>query len=204
MVERVGGGLSAFGVYTLAVSLAQRTQIFPQALTRSVYARLGTGSLDEAADLSARCFRQMLVLGVLLVIAGAMASPLIPLVYTAEFSGAVLPFIIFLVGRLFANCGWMLANFFTAHLGRPAIPMIATWGIVPMQGLGAWWAVGTGSLTLVAGAMAACNLVLMIAFIILFLRAQKSVGLGRLLIVGTEDLAPWRAIIARLFGRRSV
>jgi len=195
-------GLGAFGVYTLAASLTQRTQIFPQALTRSVYARLGSVPTPEAARLTAQCFRQMLALGLVLLGIGAIVSPLIPLVYSAEFAGAVLPFIIFLVGRLFANCSWMLANFFTAHLARPKIPMLATWAVVPVQALGSWWAVQWGSLAGVTAVVAGCNLALLVVFTRLFLRTQTEVGFSSLVRLGAEDLAPWKAIIGRILGRR--
>ncbi|MBI1291046.1 oligosaccharide flippase family protein [bacterium] len=198
-VQLVGGGMAAFGVYTLAASLTQRTQIFPQALTRSAYAQLGALPTDEAALLTAQCFRQMLALGLLLILVGAAASPIIPVVYTAEFSGAILPFIVFLVGRLFGNCSWMLANFFTGHLGKPRVPMLATWAIVPLQALGAWWAMGLGSLTAVAGVVATCNLLLLLVFLRLFLRSQQTVSLGQLLRLGKADVEPWQWIIRQVF-----
>jgi O-antigen/teichoic acid export membrane protein len=204
-VQRVAGGLGAFGVYTLAASLTARTQAFPQALTRSVYARLGQLPTPEAARLAAACFRQMLAMGLILLLMGALTCPLLPLIYTKEFAGAVVPFLIFLVGRLFSGCSWMLANFFTAHLGRPRVPMLATWCLVPYMAIACWLAAATGSLALVAAATAVGQLLLLVVFVVLFRRSQTTVALADLLRLSSEDLRPWKELLGRFtrWGRRT-
>lgn len=199
MVQQAQGP-AAFGVYTLAVGLAQRTRVFPQALSRSVYARLGQVEEREAALLSAACFRQVLALGIGLTLVGAAMSPLIPVIYSREFAPAILPFIIFLVGRAGHSAAWMLANFFSAHLGRPDIPMVLNWGLLPLQAVLAWLAVRHGGLVAVASATALAYILTLAGFVLLFLRRQKHAGLRDLFVLGMRDVTPWTALLGGIFG----
>lgn len=196
-VKLIAVGAGPFGVYTLATSLTNRTRIFPQALTRSVYGRLCSVETPEAARLTAACFRQMLALGILVCAGGALLAPLIPVIYSEDFRPAVVPFIIFLFGRLFANCAWMLANFFTGHLARPKIPMVVNWAILPVQAVAAWVAMKLGGLVAVAVVTSLSYGLLFIVFLALFLKWQKYVGAAELFRLGPEDLAPWKRLIGR-------
>ncbi len=194
-VQQVSGGAAAFGVYTLATGLTHRTRVFPQALARSTYARICSAAPREAALLVAACFRQMLALGFLLIAAGTLLSPLIPLIYTREFAGAVAPFIIFLFGRLFHNCSWMLANYFTGHLARPEIPMMVNWGLLPAQGVAAYFAMKWGGLVAVALITSASYAMMFLVFLILFLRWQRDAGWRELFLLGGADVKPWLALL---------
>ena len=196
-VKQVSVAPGAFGVYNLATSLTNRTRIFPQALSRSAYARLCSSELREAAELTAACFRQMLALGILLCAIGSLAAPLIPFIYSAEFAAAVLPFIIFLFGKLFQNCSWMLANFFSGHLARPRTPMLVNWLLLPLQGAGAYFAMLWGGLIAVAIIASLGYALQFLVFLILFLRAQPHVGLSRLFLIGKDDITPWQRLLKR-------
>lgn len=199
-VQQVGGSTGAFGVYTLATGLAARTRVFPQALSRSSYARVCSSPGAEAARLVAACFRQMLLLSLAIVAAGALLSPLIPVIYSWVFAPAVLPFVIFLVGRGAHNCSWMLANYFTGHLGRPAIPMVVNWVLLPVQGVGAWFAMSMGGLVAVALITSASYFLLFGVFLVLFLAWQSHVGWWDLFVPRREDFVPWRAMAGRAAG----
>jgi O-antigen/teichoic acid export membrane protein len=197
-VQRAGGAdLAAFGVYTLATSLAARSRILPQALSRSVQPRLARATSEQAAQLTARCFRQMLVIGLMVCATGATAAPLIPLVYTAAFAPAVVPFILFLFGQLALNTAWMLANYFSMHLGRPGIPAAVNWSLLPLQAVAAWFAVQMGGLTAVALIAVAGNFLVLAAFVVLFLRWQPTAGWRDLLLLRREDWGAWRTLLPR-------
>lgn len=196
-VQQVSTGSAAFGVYTLATSLTQRTRVFPQALSRSAYARICNSPAPEAARLVAATFRQMLLLGIILIVLGAAASPLIPIVYTRDFAPAVVPFIIFLFGRLFHNCSWMLANYFSGHLARPQIPMIVNWTLLPIQGIAAYFAMKTGGLAAVALITSISYVLLFAAFLVLFLAYQKHVGIAELFRIRSDDIRPWLRIFRK-------
>jgi O-antigen/teichoic acid export membrane protein len=190
-----------FGVYSVATSLTARTRVFPQALSRSAYPRICSLPQPEAARLVAACFRQMLALGLLLICGGLLVSPLIPILYGWEFSAAILPFIIFLVGRLFSNCSWMLANYFTGHLARPKIASYVNWGILPLQAVLAFIAMQIGGITAVALVTSGTYFLVFAAFLVLFLRWQDTVGAKELLLLGKQDIAPWKALVGRIFKR---
>jgi len=196
-VQQVGRDAGAFGVYTLATSLTARTRVFPQALSRSSYARLCAAPAPEAARLAAACFRQMLALGAILLIVGAACSPLIPIIYSADFAPAVVPFLIFLLGRLFHNAAWMLANFFSGHLARPDIPMWINWGILPVQAVAAYFAMKLGGLVAVALITSAGYALLFAVFVVMFLRWQEHVGARELFLLGRADLEPWLRLLTR-------
>lgn len=200
-VQQVGGGTAAFGVYTLATGLAARTRVLPQALARSAYARISSADAPEAARLTAACFRQMLILGLLIAIAGSLASPLIPIVYSAVFAPAVVPFIIFLFGRLAANCSWMLSIYFTGFLGRPTIPMLINWSVLPLQAVGAYFALTLGGLVAVAIVTSLGYFLVFLIFLVMFLRWQKDAGWRDLFLPRSEDFAPWRRQFGRLYKR---
>lgn len=196
-VQRQRNDLGVFGVYSLAASLAQRTQVFPQALTRSTYGRLSSSELGDAARLTGACFRQILILGLVLLLAGSLAAPLLPLIYTQEFAAVVFPFILFLVGRLFSNGAWMIANYFTAHRGRPIVSTIATWAIIPVQVALVVLALQFGGLTEAAAASALSQAILLGVFLALFLRDQKVIGLKELFRLSLDDARPWLAAFRR-------
>lgn len=202
VLKQAGKGDTAFGVYTLATSLTNRTRIFPQALSRSTYARICSAPKNEAAHLTAACFRQMMAMGIVLAIGGAIVSPLIPIIYSREFMGAIAPFLIFLIGRLFHNCSWMLANFLTGHLARPALPMAVNWLLLPIQGVASWFAMQHGGLVAIAAVTSAIYALNMVSMMWLFLRHQDAVTMGELFRLGARDFAPWKAIVRRIFGMK--
>lgn len=199
-VQQVGGDSGAFGVYTLATGLAARTRVFPKALSRSSYARICSSAGEEAARLVASCFRQMLLISVAIAGVGALLSPLIPVIYSWVFAPAVLPFVIFLVGRGAHNCSWMLANYFTGHLGRPGLPMIINWVLLPIQGVAAWFAMSMGGLVAVALITSASYFLLFGVFLVLFLCWQDHVGWRDLFLPRREDFAPWQSMARRAGG----
>src|SRR5690606_20529989 len=128
-----------------------------------------------------------------------VASPLIPVVYSNDFAPAVVPFIIFLGGRLFHNCSWMLSNWFSAHLQRPGIPTAVNWAILPVQAVAAWFAMKMGGLVAVAAITSLTYVMLYGTFLVLFLRNQDVVGTRELYLLSGRDLKPWRALVGGLF-----
>jgi len=196
-VKQAAGSDALFGIYTLATSLTDRTRLFPQALSRSIYARICAAPQQEAARLVAASFRQMLALGLILLACGTIASPLIPILYSSTFAPAIIPFIIFLVGRLFHNCAWMLANYMTGHMGRPGIPMIINWSLLPFQAAAAWYAMRWGGLPAVAAATSLGYIVLCLLFVLIFLRAQNHARIMDLVILSRRDIDPWLTLLKK-------
>ncbi|CAN5264588.1 hypothetical protein BH09SUM1_BH09SUM1_15320 [soil metagenome] len=197
-LKQLTTGAGAFGKYNLATSLTNRMRVFPQALSRSVYPRLASATEKEAAELTAASFRQMFVMSLLLCVIGTITSPLIPIVYTKEFAAAVFPFIIFLFGKLFSHCSWMLSNYFSGYLARPQIPMVINWAVLPLQGAAAWFALTQiGGLTALAAMTSVAYFLVFLMFLIVFLRMQKHVGMRDLFIPRAGDLDPWKRFIGK-------
>lgn len=200
-VQQISRDAGIFGVYTLATSLTARTRIFAESLSRSSYPRLAALPQPEAARLTAACFRQMFALGLIMFVGGAVTAPLLPIIYSRDFAAAVLPFQIFLAGRLFHNCAWMLANYFSAHMVRPEIPTAVNWLILPVQAVLAYLAMKHGGLVAVAAITSASYTLLFVGFLVLFLRYQKTVGMRELFVLHADDLKPWKALFRKLAGR---
>ena len=196
-VRRASVDAAAFGVYTLATSLTERTRVLPQALVRSASPRVATAGAAEAARLVAACFRQMLAVGLILCAAGILVSPLIPIVYTKAFAPAVLPFIIFLCGKTIHNAAWMLTPYFSTHLARPWIATTVNWCTLPFMAVASWLAMKSGGLVAVSLVAAFSYVLVSGIFIVLFLRYQDTVGLRDLFLIRGEDLARWRGLLRR-------
>jgi uncharacterized membrane protein YtjA (UPF0391 family) len=91
----------------------------------------------------------------------------------------------------------MIANYFTAHRGRPIVSTIATWAIIPVQVALVVLALQFGGLTEAAAASALSQAILLGVFLALFLRDQKVIGLKELFRLSLDDARPWLAAFRR-------
>lgn len=186
---------AAVGIYSLASGLASRSAIVAQALQRSLVARVSAGGPRESARLCAAGMRQMLLIGVLLVGAGVLAAPLVPMLYGEEFRAAAPLLAIVLAGWAFLGMSRMLALFFSAHLLRPGLPLLVNWVAFPVQVLalvilvpaygtrGAAW-------SFVLSAAVQCAI-----FAVLFLRRSSGLGAADIFLPQRADLTRWRAFL---------
>ncbi|MCB2154342.1 oligosaccharide flippase family protein [bacterium] len=195
------GGAAIFAVYNQAASLANRGMILGSALEAASYQPITGSEHAEAARLTAAAFRQMLLIGIVMVIGGFIVSPLIPLIYGSDFAGSVWPFRLLVVGIAAIGCARMIAIYFSGHLVRPQIPMIINWIALPVQvGLCFYLADVWGPVKGVTVGTLAGYFTTTALFIALFLRRPEAPSASELFLLRGEDFARWLRLIP---GRQS-
>lgn len=118
-------GSSAVGVYSLASVLAERISLAGGALYNAAASHVGGSSSREAAVLTARLVRLLLLILVPLMIALALtARPLIVAIFGKSFHGAALPFSLLLPGTVCLTLYYVVGLFVISSLHRPGVTTI--------------------------------------------------------------------------------
>ena len=119
-------GPSAVGIYSLAKGLAQMIDIFEYPISRAIAPSVVSENQEQASRVISKTLRLTILLSTVVASIAAISSPwLIPLVYGEEFSGAVIPFVILLIGMIIGTTR-MLNNFFSLQIGKPEYQTIIT------------------------------------------------------------------------------
>jgi O-antigen/teichoic acid export membrane protein len=121
-VERLLG-LSATGVYSIAVVAAELLWFVSSSLTQATYGRIGTPDRAQAAATTVRVV-QLGVAALLLVapLLWAGASLLVPWVLGPAYAASLLPLALLLPGALLFGGASALSAYFTNHAGAPQVP----------------------------------------------------------------------------------
>jgi O-antigen/teichoic acid export membrane protein len=122
VVERTLG-LSATGVYSIAVVVAELLWFVSGSLTQAVYSRIGTPDSTRAAATTLR----VLHLGVTALMVAApmlwlLAAALLPWALGPAYAHSLLPLALLLPGALLFGGASSLSAYFTNHAGRPQVP----------------------------------------------------------------------------------
>lgn len=200
----VNGALGAapLGIYNLATTNAARSALAAVSLTRSLYSRVCAAPAREAADLCARGFRQLLLIGIVMFIGGVAVVPLFPIVYGAEFAATGPLFVIVLVGWLLHNASRMLSMYFTGHLVRPDIPLKVNWGLLPFQLALTWVMLKSHGITGVAIATSISFSATALSFVFLFASREETPRLVELIRIRREDIDAWVTLAKKLLRRQ--
>lgn len=121
VVERVLG-LSATGVYSIAVVVAELLWFVSGSLTQAVYGRIGTPDRAQAAATTVRVVQ--LGVAALLLAAPALwllAAGVLPLALGPAYSESLLPLALLLPGVLLFGGASALSAYFTNHAGQPQV-----------------------------------------------------------------------------------
>lgn len=122
VVERLLG-LSATGVYSIAVVVAELLWFVSGSLTQAVYGRIGTPDAARAAATTVRVVQLSVV--ALLVAApllGLLAWIVVPWALGSAYADSLLPLAVLLPGALLFGGAAALSAYFTNHAGRPQVP----------------------------------------------------------------------------------
>ncbi|MDQ2779549.1 MAG: polysaccharide biosynthesis C-terminal domain-containing protein [Pseudomonadota bacterium] len=122
VVERTMG-LSATGVYSIAVAVAELLWFVSSSLTQAVYGRIGTPDRAVAAATTLRAVH--LSLAALLAVAPALmlgAVLVLPRLLGAVYAESLLPLAILLPGVSLFGGASALSAYFTNHAGMPSWP----------------------------------------------------------------------------------
>ena len=199
VIERLLG-LSATGVYSIAVVVAELMWFVSGSLTQAVYSRIGTPDRARAAVTTLRVVH--LSLAALLVVAPLLwllASWLIPFVLGPAYAPSLPLLVLLLPGALVFGGASALSAYFTNHAGRPQVPaqvaalsllLNATLALVLVPRLG------------MAGAALAASLSYAAAVLVLAVRFARHAGLplSGVLLPGRQLALDLRALASRRGG----
>jgi O-antigen/teichoic acid export membrane protein len=122
VVERVLG-LSATGVYSIAVVVAELLWFVSSSLTQAVYGRIGTPDRAQAAATTVRVVQlgvaALLVAAPLLWLLGVVA---VPWVLGPAYTASLWPLALLLPGAMLFGGAGALSAYFTNHAGLPQVP----------------------------------------------------------------------------------
>lgn len=116
-------GLSAVGVYSVAVAIAEMLWFVSSSVTLAAYSRIGR----EESVASANFVLRILHLNLFLLAAIApflflLSYIAVPYCFGRDYAGSVGPLLILLPGTLLYGGASTISAFFTNHLGRPDLP----------------------------------------------------------------------------------
>ncbi len=122
IVERLLG-LSATGIYSIAVVVAELLWFVSGSLTQAVYGRIGTPDAARAASTTLRVLHlSLLALLLAAPVLGLIAAWIVPRALGAEYGASLLPLAVLLPGALLFGGASVLSAYFTNHAGRPQVP----------------------------------------------------------------------------------
>ncbi len=129
---------AAVGLYTVAVTTAEITRLPTDALARTSLARQATADLPSAASQTAQATRTSVLLAVAAVGGFCLVAPVaVPLLYGADFTGAV-PAVLALAPGLLALGAGRQVSAFLLRLHRPltmSLPSIIAAGLTVVANL---------------------------------------------------------------------
>jgi O-antigen/teichoic acid export membrane protein len=196
VVERVLG-LSATGVYSIAVVVAELLWFVSGSLTQAVYGRIGTPDRAQAAAMTVRALQlgvaALLLMAPLLWLA---ATVLVPWVLGAAYADSLGVMAVLLPGVLLFGGASALSAYFTNHAGTPRVPAqvaalslglnaLLSTVLVPQMGM--------------TGAALAASVAYGSSVLVLAWRFARHAGwpLRRVLLPGRQLLADLRSVASR-------
>jgi O-antigen/teichoic acid export membrane protein len=121
-------GTTRVGYYSLATSLAEKLWVPINVVNQSSLAKIAQLPRGEAALLTAKVTRTALLMMLTIALPFAAASPwLIPFMYGADFSEAVLPLVILLFGVLSFAVLLVVNSYILGQMERPGLLSIISW-----------------------------------------------------------------------------
>jgi O-antigen/teichoic acid export membrane protein len=195
LVLNTFAGPAAVGEYSIATSLSEKVWLLDSSVSQATLSRVIGSSAEEAAQLVARTARNVVFLAGTSCLALALIAPwLIPFVFGAEFTAAIVPLWLLLPGVLFIAAARPISSYFSGQQGRPQVTsgvsiltavvgVLAYLALVPTLG-----AVGAA----LGSSIAYC--VPLVAYVPLF---SRSTGLGArdVLIVNREDVRSYGRLL---------
>lgn len=121
-------GVAELGVYSVGVNLAELLFLIPRSIINPLRGKLFNleGDRDyEKKALNVKTTKYTFFVCLLLILIGFAMTPLIPIVYGNEFTGAVLVVRILFIGVVFASIGKVSSNYFFTE-GIPKIHLLVT------------------------------------------------------------------------------
>jgi O-antigen/teichoic acid export membrane protein len=118
-------GQRELGIYAVGMRVAEGLWFFSQAIMTASYARIGSSSEQDSAQLTARGMRHSLfIIGSLAVLLLLGADPLLRFLYGESYTGAITPFRWLVPGIAFYGLASVLSAYYTNQRGHPHVPLL--------------------------------------------------------------------------------
>lgn len=118
------GTMQEFGLYSVAYGLSRLIGIVPETISTVIYSRFAGHCEKELSTIINLIFSCLfLPLLTACIVIAALSSWFIPLIFGAEYSNSILPFIFLLCECVIASLGWLLSQRFNAA-GRPGLVLL--------------------------------------------------------------------------------
>jgi O-antigen/teichoic acid export membrane protein len=194
-------GIDAVGVYSAAVSLAELLWIIPAALVTAIVAPAVSQADRPALDVITLAVRSaVIVTGIAGVVLAALGPVAIPLLFGAQFHGAIAPLLILIPGVIAFAPAQIFAVYFSMRLGEMRVPLGVALASAVVTGLLAVLIIPPLGLT---GAAIATTigyaLSVLIGAILFGRRAQVSLTV---LIPKRRDALAFRSLVHEMFARQ--
>ncbi|MFN9503658.1 MAG: polysaccharide biosynthesis C-terminal domain-containing protein [Rubrivivax sp.] len=139
LVERFLG-LSATGIYSIAVAVAELLWLISSAVTTAAYARIGQPDRDAAVALTIQAMRMsVLLLLALCPLLWLAAALLVPWLLGEAYAPALPVLALLLPGVALYGAASALSAWFTNHAGRPQVPALLALGSLLLNiGVSVW------------------------------------------------------------------
>lgn len=124
-------GTTELGVYSVSVSLAELLFLIPGSVASAILGRLYNMKNDtpeERARLTSNTIKVTFYVTFLIMIIGILCTPIIPVLYGKQYTGAIVPTIILFVGILFASIGKISSSYFQSS-GEPKVHLYITFSV---------------------------------------------------------------------------
>jgi len=194
-------GLAALGAYNQAASLAMKVWMVSAAIENSAYAPVSGADKENARALTINLFRVTFWISIALIVVGWAMSPLIPLIYGAEFIPTVKPFILLILGTAVFGCGRMFSMYFTGNRKSPQTLLALNWILLPVHANLCLWLIPPFGLMGAGLATTLTYTISMVTLLVLFVRDGSRPSLRRLFVPQPEDWDRIKRIAGRALGR---
>ncbi|MBZ8140258.1 teichoic acid transporter [Rubrivivax gelatinosus] len=135
VVERTLG-LSATGVYSIAVMVAELLWFVSGSLTQAVYGRIGTPDRERSAQTTLRALHlSWLALLAAAPLLWAAAALILPRALGPAYADSLIPLALLLPGVLAFGGASAMSAWFTNHAGRPQVPAQVAAGSLALNAL---------------------------------------------------------------------
>ena len=194
-VERLLG-LSATGVYSIAVVVAELLWFVSGSLTQAVYGRIGTPDAARAAATTVRVVQLgVAALAVSAPVLWLLAAVVVPRLLGPAYGDSLLPLAVLLPGALLFGGASALSAYFTNHAGQPRVPAQVALLSLLLNATLSWLLVPVLGMT---GAAAAACVSYIASVVLLALRFAHHAGLplSSVLMPGPQLLADLRTLLA--------
>lgn len=187
-------GSSALGYYSVAVLMGEVLWFVPRSLNLALNPQMATDAERTAVDLAHRAVRIGLwSVGLASLVLGLLASPLIRMVFGAEFLPSVQPLLLILPGIVAAAVASPVSLFMTQHKGRPRInALVSGVALAVNVALCYAWIPDHGARGAAGASAGAYGL--MALFLLLIFRKEKGFSWSSLLLPKKEDLTALRGL----------